>query len=141
MPKVHGHGNGGKKKLASGKQSSRSIVQNGNTVAAAASASTSGGSPNNIGKRFQHQNFNKNIYIGTKNAEKWERTRIRLGLKNDVEFVTYLLKLADGEVTNKFPERLVRSLCSGYILIVSVGACPRSVHASCIREWAACLVL
>lgn len=49
--------------------------------------------------RHQHQIFSKNIYIGTKNAEKWERTRTRLAFKNDVEFVTYLLHLTDSELT------------------------------------------
>ncbi|KAL5278033.1 hypothetical protein ACFFRR_002962 [Megaselia abdita] len=49
--------------------------------------------------RHQHQIFSKNIYIGTKNAEKWERTRTRLAFKNDVEFVTYLLNLTDSELS------------------------------------------
>lgn len=49
--------------------------------------------------RHQHQIFSKNIYIGTKNAEKWEKTRTRLAFKNDVEFVTYLLSLSDSEPT------------------------------------------
>lgn len=48
--------------------------------------------------RHQHQIFSKNIYIGTKNAEKWEKTRSRLAFKNDVEFVTYLLNLTDSEL-------------------------------------------
>lgn len=50
--------------------------------------------------RHQHQIFSKNIYIGTKNAEKWEKTRTRLAFKNDVEFVTYLLNLSDSETAN-----------------------------------------
>ncbi|KNC32711.1 hypothetical protein FF38_02711 [Lucilia cuprina] len=48
-------------------------------------------------KKYRHQNFSKNIYIGTKNAEKWEYMRTRLHFKNDVEFVAYLLNLADND--------------------------------------------
>lgn len=48
-----------------------------------------------VGKKYRHQNYSKNIYIGTKNAEKWEFTRTKLAFKNDVEFVSYLLTLAD----------------------------------------------
>lgn len=76
-----------------GKQSSRSITH---------SREVHGG------KKFRHQNYNKNIYIGTKNAEKWEKTRARLALKNDVDFVSYLLKLAATETTNRFPERYAK---------------------------------
>lgn len=46
-------------------------------------------------KKYRHQNFSKNIYIGTKNAEKWEKVRSVLSFKNDVEFVSYLLRLSD----------------------------------------------
>lgn len=57
------------------------------TAAAAAAAAS---------KKFRHQNYSKNIYIGTKNAERWETTkRASLSFKNDVEFVSYLLKLAE----------------------------------------------
>ncbi|XP_037027749.1 uncharacterized protein LOC119068311 isoform X1 [Bradysia coprophila] len=52
------------------------------------------------GKKYRHQNYSKNIYIGTKNAEKWELTRTKLSFKNDVEFVTYLLALAENDFAN-----------------------------------------
>lgn len=54
----------------------------------------------NVGKKYRHQNYSKNIYIGTKNAEKWELTRAKLSFKNDVEFVTYLLALAENDFLN-----------------------------------------
>lgn len=54
----------------------------------------------NAGKKYRHQNYSKNIYIGTKNAEKWELTRTKLSFKNDVEFVTYLLALAENDFEN-----------------------------------------
>lgn len=54
----------------------------------------------NAGKKYRHQNYSKNIYIGTKNAEKWELTRTKLSFKNDVEFVTYLLALAENDFAN-----------------------------------------
>ncbi len=54
----------------------------------------------NAGKKYRHQNYSKNIYIGTKNAEKWELTRTKLSFKNDVEFVTYLLALAENDFLN-----------------------------------------
>lgn len=46
-------------------------------------------------KKYRHQNYHKNIYIGTKNAEKWDKVRSVLSFKNDVEFVSYLLRLAE----------------------------------------------
>lgn len=52
------------------------------------------------GKKYRHQNYSKNIYIGTKNAEKWEITRTKLSFKNDVEFVSYLLTLAENDFLN-----------------------------------------
>lgn len=58
------------------------------------------GSVTSIGKKFRHQNYSKNIYIGTKNAEKWELIRSKLTFKNDVEFVCYLLKLAENDLVN-----------------------------------------
>lgn len=51
-------------------------------------------------KRYRHQNYSKNIYIGTKNAEKWEKVRSVLSFKNDVEFVGYLLKLAELDLSD-----------------------------------------
>lgn len=55
----------------------------------------------NAGKKYRHQNYSKNIYIGTKNAEKWELTRTKLSFKNDVEFVTYLLTLAENDFIDR----------------------------------------
>ncbi|XP_058818347.1 uncharacterized protein LOC131681533 isoform X2 [Topomyia yanbarensis] len=46
-------------------------------------------------KKYRHQHFSKNIYIGTKNAEKWDTLRNLLQFKNDVEFVSFLLRLAE----------------------------------------------
>lgn len=46
---------------------------------------------------IRHQNYSKNVYIGTRNAEKWEKIRSDLSFKNDVEFVSYLLSLAERE--------------------------------------------
>lgn len=46
-------------------------------------------------RKYRHQNFSKNIYIGTKNAEKWDTLRNLLLFKNDVEFVSFLLRLAE----------------------------------------------
>lgn len=52
-------------------------------------------------KNRHHQNYSKNIYIGTKNAEKWDNIRTNLSFKNDVEFVTYLLELSEKEQLRK----------------------------------------
>lgn len=52
-------------------------------------------------KNRHHQNYSKNIYIGTKNAEKWDNLRTNLSFKNDVEFVTYLLELSEKEQLRK----------------------------------------
>lgn len=46
-------------------------------------------------KKQRHDTYNKSIYIGTKNAEKWETLRTKLKCKNDVEFVTYLLNIVE----------------------------------------------
>lgn len=48
-------------------------------------------------QRFSHQSFSKNIYIGTKNAEKWDNLRNLFQFKNDVEFVSFLLNSAEKE--------------------------------------------
>lgn len=48
-------------------------------------------------KKFRHQNFSKNIYIGTKNAERWDNLRNLFQFKNDVEFVSFLLNTAENE--------------------------------------------
>lgn len=58
------------------------------------SGGSSSGSPT---KKFRHQNFSKNIYIGTKNAERWDNLRNIFQFKNDVEFVTFLLNTAENE--------------------------------------------
>lgn len=57
----------------------------------------SNNSNNSNNKKFRHQNFSKNIYIGTKNAEKWDNLRNLFQYKNDVEFVSFLLKSAEKE--------------------------------------------
>jgi hypothetical protein len=46
-------------------------------------------------RRLRHQSFSKNIYIGTRNAERWDLVRTGLKFKNDVEFVSFLLRLAE----------------------------------------------
>jgi hypothetical protein len=48
-------------------------------------------------RKFRHQNFSKNIYIGTKNAERWDNLRNLFQFKNDVEFVSFLLSTAENE--------------------------------------------
>lgn len=68
-------------------QSQQSQIPVAVAAAAAAAAVNS--------KKYRHQNYSKNIYIGTKNAEKWEKVRSVLAFKNDVEFVSYLLRLAE----------------------------------------------
>lgn len=52
-------------------------------------------------KKFRHQNFSKNIYIGTKNAERWDDLRNTFQFKNDVEFVSFLLTTAENEALLK----------------------------------------
>lgn len=69
---------------------------NGATVAAAANAS----------KNRRHDTYNKNIYIGTKNAQKWEMLRMKMQCKNDVEFVTHLLNLMEKYTAFKKQEAL-----------------------------------
>jgi hypothetical protein len=51
----------------------------------------------NSSRKFRHQNFSKNIYIGTKNAERWDNLRNLFQFKNDVEFVSFLLTTAENE--------------------------------------------
>lgn len=46
-------------------------------------------------RKLKHESFNKSIYIGTKNAEKWDKLRSKLKYKNDVEFVSFLLNLVE----------------------------------------------
>lgn len=66
-----------------------------NLTAVVAAAVVAAAATNCKKYRQNHQNFSKNIYIGTKNAEKWEKMRTVLSFKNDVEFVSYLLQLAE----------------------------------------------
>lgn len=54
-------------------------------------------SANSANKKFRHQSFSKNIYIGTKNAERWDNLRNLFQFKNDVEFVSFLLTTAENE--------------------------------------------
>uniref|UniRef100_A0A182M8Z9 Uncharacterized protein n=1 Tax=Anopheles culicifacies TaxID=139723 RepID=A0A182M8Z9_9DIPT len=60
-----------------------------------------GTAPESRVKKYRHQQFSKNIYIGTKNAEKWDTLRNVLLFKNDVEFVSFLLKLAESNCWKK----------------------------------------
>jgi hypothetical protein len=48
-----------------------------------------------VNKKFRHQSFSKNIYIGTRNAERWDILRNLFHFKNDVEFVSFLLSTAE----------------------------------------------
>lgn len=61
------------------------------------SSQNSNGSSASANKKFRHQNFSKNIYIGTKNAERWDNLRNLFQFKNDVEFVSFLLNTAENE--------------------------------------------
>lgn len=66
-----------------------------NRTAAGTPLPTAVATPGDRTRKYRHQNFSKNIYIGTKNAEKWDTLRNLLQFKNDVEFVTFLLRLAE----------------------------------------------
>lgn len=100
----HGHG----KQQQQQQQDPISVAVATAAVAAAAAAaasassnnSNSGGAGGTSSKRYRHQNYSKNIYIGTKNAERWEKVRSVLSFKNDVEFVSYLLKLAEIDLSD-----------------------------------------
>lgn len=61
------------------------------------SSQNSNASSASANKKFRHQNFSKNIYIGTKNAERWDNLRNLFQFKNDVEFVSFLLTTAENE--------------------------------------------
>lgn len=61
------------------------------------SSQNSNASSASANKKFRHQNFSKNIYIGTKNAEKWDNLRNLFQFKNDVEFVSFLLTTAEND--------------------------------------------
>lgn len=87
QPSVSSHGGGAVGGGGGGKEQQAHL-----SVAVAAAAAVVAAS--NC-KKYRHQNYSKNIYIGTKNAEKWEKVRSVLSFKNDVEFVSYLLRLAE----------------------------------------------
>lgn len=61
------------------------------------SSQNSNASSASANKKFRHQNFSKNIYIGTKNAERWDNLRNLFQFKNDVEFVSFLLTTAEND--------------------------------------------
>lgn len=75
-------------------QNSNQSISNVGVNSNCSSNNSGGGSPN---KKFRHQNFSKNIYIGTKNAERWDNLRNLFQFKNDVEFVSFLLNTAENE--------------------------------------------
>jgi hypothetical protein len=75
-------------------QNSNQSISNVGVNSNCSSNASGGGSPN---KKFRHQNFSKNIYIGTKNAERWDNLRNLFQFKNDVEFVSFLLNTAENE--------------------------------------------
>lgn len=93
-----GSGCGGVSLASSGSGGGGSVTGSGSGGNGPNSGGGAGGSGSNS-KKYRHQNFSKNIYIGTKNAERWDTTRQRLAFKNDVEFVTYLLNLADSDTS------------------------------------------
>lgn len=78
--------------------STSSLVANGTGLINISSqnSNASGGS-NSANKKFRHQNFSKNVYIGTRNAERWDNLRNLFQFKNDVEFVSFLLNTAEKE--------------------------------------------
>lgn len=77
--------------------STSSLVNvNGNTLINNSNQNSNGSSAS-ANKKFRHQNFSKNIYIGTKNAERWDNLRNLFQFKNDVEFVSFLLTTAENE--------------------------------------------
>lgn len=101
--------------IKSNKAQSQSIIQ-GSDSTTTASLSTNNPSTNSITtvssasttniKNKRHDNYNKNIYIGTKNAQKWEMLRTKLQCKNDVEFVTHLLNLMEKYAAFKKQEQI-----------------------------------
>lgn len=72
------------------------VAVNGNTLINNSNQNSNGSSAS-ASKKFRHQNFSKNIYIGTKNAERWDNLRNLFQFKNDVEFVSFLLTTAENE--------------------------------------------
>jgi hypothetical protein len=87
---------------------------NGNSYNINNSNQNSNTSSASVNKKFRHQNFSKNIYIGTKNAERWDNLRNLFQFKNDVEFVSFLLTTAEnGSHTDKHEPS--QNLMSGYV--------------------------
>lgn len=87
----------------SSSSSSSSYVNNANNSGnnPHISNNTSQNSNSSSSRKFRHQNFSKNIYIGTKNAERWDNLRNLFQFKNDVEFVSFLLTVAENEARRK----------------------------------------
>jgi hypothetical protein len=77
--------------------STSSLVANGTGLINNSNPNSNASSGNNNNKKFRHQNFSKNIYIGTRNAERWDNLRNLFQFKNDVEFVSFLLNTAENE--------------------------------------------
>lgn len=77
--------------------STSSLINVNGNVVANSSNQNSNASTASANKKFRHQNFSKNIYIGTKNAERWDNLRNLFQFKNDVEFVSFLLTTAENE--------------------------------------------
>jgi len=87
---------------ANGNGNNGALINNSNQNSnASSSASGSGGGSGQHNKKFRHQHFSKNIYIGTKNAERWDNLRNLFQFKNDVEFVSFLLSTAENEARSK----------------------------------------
>lgn len=95
------------------------------------SSQNSNASSASANKKFRHQNFSKNIYIGTKNAERWDNLRNLFQFKNDVEFVSFLLTTAENEARsnkngyeNNFPVTLFFFFCFHYYAFFCLGRAP-----------------
>lgn len=100
---------------SSNKIQSQSVIQGSGSVTPTTLTTTSTNNlstnsavvaSNTISKNKRHDNYNKNIYIGTKNAQKWEMLRTKLQCKNDVEFVTHLLNLMEKYTAFKKQEHI-----------------------------------
>lgn len=89
----------------SSSSSSSSYVNNANSAGSnshgIANTNQTSSRDSSASRKFRHQNFSKNIYIGTKNAERWDNLRNLFQFKNDVEFVSFLLTVAENEARRK----------------------------------------
>lgn len=86
------------------------------------SSQNSNASSASANKKFRHQNFSKNIYIGTKNAERWDNLRNLFQFKNDVEFVSFLLTTAENEARsnkNGYENDFPLTLSSFFVFIIT----------------------